>query len=254
MKHFWYLLFFKVKCHLKSEASTSYLNYGWWIMEPLLHMGVFYLVFGVLMRSGTENYVMFLLIGLTSWLWFNKSVGNSTISIFLGRYIMMQTTVPIALFPTEVVVQDLVKQVLVFALLFVYVAFAGPGISVHWVALLPVILVQLTLTLAVSFVVAMAVPFVPDLRYLVQTGLMLMMFGSGVFYSDELILPQHQRIFYMNPMANLIKNYREILIGQHWPDWMALTTILLTSLVVLAVSVLVLKRHRTTYVRLALES
>jgi lipopolysaccharide transport system permease protein len=254
MKHFWYLLFFKVKCRLKAEASTSYLNYGWWVIEPLLHMGVFYLVFGVLMSARTENFVLFLLTGLIPWLWFSKSIGNSTASIFSGRNVMMQSTVPIALFPLEVVFQDSVKQLLVFSLLFALVAVIGDGVTVHWLALLPLILVQLALISAVSFVTAMIVPFIPDMRYLVNTGLTLMMFGSGVFYSDKLISPEYHKYFYLNPMANIIRNYREILIEHHWPNWADMATILLASLVFLISCVYILKNTRTTYVRLAMES
>jgi len=55
--------------------------------------------------------------------------------------------------------------------------------SIHWIAVIPLVFVQLSFVLAVSFLVALLVPFLPDLRYLVQTGLMLLMFGSGVFYS-----------------------------------------------------------------------
>jgi len=254
MNKFWQLLFFKVKCRLKSEASTSYLNYGWWVVEPILHMAAFYFVFAVLMNGGTENFVVFLLCGLIPWLWFNKSVSNATASIRGGYSIMMQTRVPISLFPAEIVTQDLVKQLLVFVLLLLFLFLYGNTPTVHWLALAPLILVQLVLVLAVSFLVAMLEPFLPDLRYLVQTGLMLMMFGSGIFYSYDLILPEHRGMFFLNPMANLIKNYREVLMYQHWPDWVALANIFLFSIVVLGLCVLFLQKHRTTYARLVLET
>lgn len=254
MNKFWQLLFFKVKCRLKSEASTSYLNYGWWVAEPVLHMATFYFVFAVLMNSGTDNFVVFLFTGLIPWLWFNKSVSNATASIRGGYSVMMQTRVPISLFPAEIVAQDVVKQLLVFVLLLIFLVVYGASPSIHWVALVPLILVQLALVLAASFLVAMLEPFLPDLKYLVQTGLMLMMFGSGIFYSYDLILDEHKGLFFLNPMANLIKNYREVLMHQHWPDWIALANIFLFSAVVLGLCVLFLHKRRATYARLVLET
>ena len=254
MNKFWQLLFFKVKCRLKSEASTSYLNYGWWVVEPVLHMATFYFVFAVLMNSGTKDFVVFLLTGLIPWLWFNKSVSNATGSIRSGRAILMQTRVPISLFPAEVVVQDFVKQLLVFSLLIVFLLAYGMGPSIHWLAIVPLVLAQLAFVLAVSFFVAMLVPFLPDLRYLVQTGLLLMMFGSGIFYSYDLILPEHRGIFFLNPMASLIKDYREVFMHQHWPDWIALGNIFLFSIILLGLCVSFLRKHRTTYSRLVLET
>ena len=254
MNNFWHLLFFKVKCRLKSEASTSYLNYGWWIVEPLLYMATFYLVFGILMNRGGDDFVIYLLCGLIPWLWFNKSISNATNSIIGGRSIMMQTRVPISLFPAEIVAQDLVKQLMVFTLFLLFLVGYGfsPGIS--WLGLIPLIIAQLALTLATSFFVALMVPFLPDFKYLVQTGLLLMMFGSGIFYSYDLILPEHRDLFFLNPMASLIKNYREVLMHQHWPDWTTLAAIFFVSSFVLAICVFYLHRNRTTYTRLVLEN
>lgn len=254
MNNFWRLLFFTVKCRLKSEASTSYLNYGWWVVEPILHMATFYLVFGILMNQGTDNFPAFLMCGLIPWLWFNKSVSNSTGSILSGQQIMMQTKLPVSLFPAEVVLQDLVKQQVVFLLLILFLVLVGTEPSIHWLAIIPLAIVQLMLILAVSFLVALVTPFFPDLKYLVQTGLMLMMFGSGVFYSYELILPKHRAIFFTNPMAKLIDCYREALMNQQWPDWSSLAIIFSVSAVVLALCIGFLQKHRTTYTRLALEN
>ena len=254
MHKFLNLLKFKVKCRLKSEASTSYLSYGWWIAEPILYMLAFYLIFGILMNRGTENFVAFLLCGLTPWLWFNKSVNNSTNSILTGRSIMMQARVPVFLFPIEVVAQDLVKQLVVFVLLVIFLVLYGLLPDIHWLGLLPLMVVQLVLIFAVSLFVALVIPFLPDLRYLVQTGFLLMMFGSGIFYSYELILPEHRTYFFMNPMATLIKNYRAVLMENSWPDWLTLSMILLISILVAAGCLLFLSRNRTTYTRLALEN
>ena len=102
--------------------------------------------------------------------------------------------------------------------------------------------------------VAAVVPFLPDLRFVVKTGLMLMMFGSGIFYHYELILPEHRGFFFLNPMANLIRNYREVLLHQNWPDWQALGVIALLSILFLGLMVWVFHRFSSTYVRVTLES
>lgn len=251
---FWPLLFFKVRCRLKSESRTSYLNYGWWVVEPILHMAIFYLVFAILMNRGTENFVVFLLCGLIPWLWFSKSVSNSTSSISTGRNIMMQTRIPLALFPAEVVLQDAVKQLAVFILFILFILIYGLQPTVHWFAVIPIAAVQLVFTCSVAFLVSAMVPFLPDVRYLVQTALLLMMFGSGIFYRFELILPEHRSLFFMNPMANLINNYREVFLNNHWPDWTSLGYILLASCMVLALIIWIFDKFSTTYVRVVLES
>ena len=82
MFHFFNLVKFKVAANLKVEVSRYYLNWAWWVLEPAMTMMVFYVIFGIMLKQGTENYVAFLLTGITPWIWFNRSIMNSSRSIY----------------------------------------------------------------------------------------------------------------------------------------------------------------------------
>ena len=75
----------KLQFNLKAEASQNYLNYVWWLLEPALHVTVFYFIFDVLLRRGGEGFVVFLLCGQIPFLWFSRSVSNASNSIMNGR-------------------------------------------------------------------------------------------------------------------------------------------------------------------------
>lgn len=210
---FWQLIFIKVRFNLRSEAAQSYLSYAWWLLEPLLLMGVFYVVFEILLHRGTENFVVFLLCGIIPWLWFAKSVMQSGNSITAGRGLLSQTYLPKQFFPLVVIGQASVKQMFVFVLLLAVLFEYGYPRSFDWLWLFPIIFTQLLLITAVSFMVAFLVPFARDIQYLVDAVLKMGMFGSGVFYSyKDVFLPEHRECFLMNPMANLIVNYRNVLM------------------------------------------
>jgi len=49
------LIWTKTIFNLRSEVHRNYLSYGWWVLEPLLHMVVYYLVFGLLLQRGSED-------------------------------------------------------------------------------------------------------------------------------------------------------------------------------------------------------
>ena len=101
---FFRLVIVKVWFNLRTEAAQHRLSYAWWILEPVLHMGAFYLIFKILLQRGTENFVAFLLCGLVPWLWFAKSVTNSCQSIIQGKGIISQAFIPKAFFPLTAVV------------------------------------------------------------------------------------------------------------------------------------------------------
>ena len=254
LSHFLRLVFVKVWFNLRSEAAQHRLSYTWWILEPALHMGVFYLIFKVLLQRGTPDFVAFLLCGLVPWLWFAKSVSNSSQSIIQGRGIIGQAFIPKAFFPLAAVSQDTVKQSVVFLLLFLYVFATGFPLTSNWLWLLPIIITQFLLILAVSFLVAFIVPFVRDFRYLVATGLTLGMLGSGVFFSyPQVVSPQNRDLFLLNPMANLLVNYRLVLLHGETPLILSLAVISTISLAILALVFFLLRRFDNILTRSVVE-
>ena len=251
---FWQLVAVKVRLNLRSEASQSYLSYAWWVLEPLLFMIVFYIVFKILLHRGTENFVSFLLCGIIPWLWFQKSVTNAGGSIIQGKSLIGQVYLPKTFFPLVVIGQDFVKQFSVFAMLLAYLAYEGYAPNLNWWWLVPLVLTQVIFIVAVSFVFAFLIPFARDIKYLVDAGLRMMMFVSGVFYSyKDVLLPEHREIFLFNPMANFIVNYRKVLLENTVPMVTSLLVITLVSALVIALMCLVMRRFENTLTRLALE-
>jgi len=251
---FWQLVMVSVRFSLRSEASQSYLSYAWWLLEPLLQMGVFFVVFDILLHRGTEDFVAFLLCGIIPWLWFSKSVNQSGNSITRGKGLISQTYLPKPFFPLVIIGQASVKQVFVFILLFVFLFIYDYFPSNGWFWLIPVIATQLLLIVAVSFVVAFIVPFARDLQYLIDAVLKMVMFGSGIFYSyKDVFLPEHREYFLMNPIANLIVNYRRVLMEDVAPMTGSLAVISFVSIIVILLMTRLMKRHNNTLTRLALE-
>ncbi len=212
----------KAVFNLRSEIQRNYLSYAWWVLEPLLHMVVYYFVFGLLLQRGDENYLLFLLTGLIPWMWFMKVVSGSSGSILAGQNLILQVALPPVVLPLVSSLQATLKQIPVFILLFGFVWLQGYTPGLHWLALIPVIIVQALLAIAFACAIAAVIPFMRDLAYLVPSGLMFLMFLSGIFYDYRSISPDWQELFLMNPIAFLLKSYREILIDGVLPDFSVL--------------------------------
>ena len=241
----------KLKFNLKSEASKTYLGYVWWVLEPALYVGVLYLVFGTFRAKGSSDFVIFLTCGQIPFLWFSKSVSNSTMSIMGGRGLINQVQISKAFFPMLMVAQDLIKQFFVF-LLMVGVLFGyGLEFQLTWLYLPLIALAQFLLIIATALFVASITPFIPDFRYIVATGMILLMFMSGIFYDYRtVILPKHQALFLSNPMASLLDSYRRVLMRGEPPDFWALLIIAITSLAVVWLMLIFYRRMDTAYARL----
>ena len=249
--HILEVFFTKLKFNLKSETKRTHLSYIWWVLEPALYVAMFYVVFSILLNRGTNDFLVFLLCGKIPFLWFSKSVTNASNSIVAGKGLILQIAIQKPFFPLLVVAQDLVKQLFVFTLFLVFLAAYGVEYSANWLYILPVIITQLLLIIACALLASAIIPFIPDFKFLIATGMMMLMFASGIFYSYKDVLQErHQELFLMNPLANLFKNYREVLLENIAPDWMALSTISLVSLLMIIVMNAWFNKTDATYARL----
>lgn len=244
------MFYTKLIFNLRSEASKTYLSYIWWILEPLLYVAVLYVVFGIFLQRNEDNFLLFLICGQIPFLWFSKSVQNASNSIANNRSLISQAAIPKVLFPLLAISQDFVKQTIVFVFLLIILACSQIGVKDTWLFLPILIIVQFFLIGAVSFIVASIVPFLPDVRFLVSTGMMLLMFGSGIFYSyKSVILVEHQSLFLLNPIARLVKNYRDILIYGNVPEISSLTYIFMLSLLFIILACTLIWRLDGLYAR-----
>lgn len=253
-RQFWAVFSTKLWFNLRSEVARTYLGYLWWLLEPMLWVTALYVVFGIFLRLRSDDLLVFLVVGMVAYNWFGRSVSNASRSLAQERGLINQVAIQKIFFPLLSVSQDTVKQFVVFIAMFLFLLYMGVEASPAWVWVAPIAITQWLLILAVGMVCAGIVPLIPDMRFLIATLVQVGMWGSGIFYSyEDVLLERHQELFLMNPMANLIKNYRQVILGGELPDFLALAVISLSSFVVIVLMMLVFRKLDTTYARLALQ-
>ena len=67
---------------LKARYRGSALGFLWTLVNPLLLMAVYALVFGVIQKNSIPHYTYFLFVGLLPWIWFSNSVGSMRSPLF----------------------------------------------------------------------------------------------------------------------------------------------------------------------------
>ena len=99
---------------------------------------------------------------------------------------------------------------------------------------------------------AALIPFFPDLKFLVATGLQMMFFATGVFFDIDKVVGGNYRVYaYLNPMAGMLKSYRTVLLQGNWPDWIYLMWVLLFGLISSTIAVMIIRRLDHTYPKLS---
>jgi teichoic acid transport system permease protein len=215
--------------HLSSAQAwatnqNNYLGQLWAVLNPLLLVGSYYLIFGLLLktRGGTSNYIAFLTIGIFVF-------GYSASAIIAGsRAVVGQIGLVRALrFPRAVLpISVTLTQFLVNVPAMVMIPLTGEPFSPHWL-LFPVALVfQSLINLGLAFFLARVVNAARDSANLVPVGVRLARYVSGVFFS----IPHYaghglvSLVLLYQPLAVSMTTAREALMDQYpltWGSWVA---------------------------------
>ena len=244
---YFYITLYKAYSDLKAESAKLYASYLWWIIEPILQMMVYYLVFGLLFQRNKPGYVPFLLVGLVVWRWWTAIIHEGANSLVRNQHLIRQVYLPKFIFPFVAVLTQSFKFAIVFTILLAFLWMYGylPGVS--YAALPLVFLSQLLLVSGVTLVLSSLYPYMPDLRLLVETALQLLFFVSGVFFGGGDIPAEYRLYFFLNPLARLLESYREILLFNSTPDFGALALIGLLGLLLMVLGLLFLIRNDRKY-------
>ncbi|WP_448546865.1 ABC transporter permease [Thalassotalea fusca] len=252
-KHYRDIIFQKAKVQLKSEASKTYLSFLWWVIEPIIFMGIYYLVFGVILQRGTEDFVPFLLIGLVTWRWFSNTVSSCSNSINGSLSLINQINFPKVILPSITLVVVAFKFFIIFALLLCFLWWYGFSISqAYWY--LPLILfVQHCINTACANFIALLVPFIPDIKEVIRPVLRIAFYLSGVIYAVDRLPIEYQEYFEYNPMSQVIKTYRDILMYSSPPDLFELLKFLFIAAGAVVLSHLLLRKFDPVFARVLIQ-
>lgn len=250
-KNLWELVWFRAYADLKSEASRTYIGILWWILDPLMQMGIFYLVFGVGLRGTgrTENFVQFLLIGIIIWRWFATSVNFSSGAILQNRNLVLRLDIDKWVFPATLIAGNAFKFLIAFAVLVIFLMYSGMPLTWSYLQIPAVLAVQFVLICGVAFTLAALVPLLPDLRNVISHILMLMFFLSGIFYDVDEMPAKFQWVFDLNPMVHVIQANRAVMLHGESPAWPPLLLVLLLGLVLIWVGTRLMRSLNVVYAK-----
>lgn len=216
------LLFFLTWRDLKVRYAQSLLGVGWAVGQPLLMMGVFSAVLGVLARVPAPAglpYPVFVLSGLVPWIFFANAVSSAGQSVVASARLVEKVYFPRLVVPLASLAAWLPDLAISLGLLVVVALLFG--VSLSWTAVLVPVFALLAVVTAASvgvWVSALNAAY-RDVKYAVPFLLQLGMFATPVVYSSELVPERFQAVYGLNPMAGVVEGFRWALLGTPAPAW-----------------------------------
>jgi lipopolysaccharide transport system permease protein len=228
------LLYFLIWRDVKVRYKQTILGAAWAILQPLMTMVIFTVIFGKLAKMPSDGfpYPIFVYTALLPWTYFAQAIGRSSGSLVRSANLLRKVYFPRLIIPISAALSPLVDFSIAFVVLVGMMVWFG--VSPTWgILALPLLLILALLTaLSISlFLSALDVKY-RDVGHTIPFLVQLWMFASPVAYSVGLV-PENWRVLYsLNPLVGVIEGFRWALLGKESPDFgvMAVSTAIVLAL------------------------
>jgi lipopolysaccharide transport system permease protein len=234
---------------LQAKYRGSALGVLWTVANPVMLMGVYLLVFGVVWKSpfaSGDNYALFLLTGLAPWTFFAAAVQSATRSMLDNANLIRKTRFPRQLVPLSVVFAHLVSFAVMLALLLVVNFIALPRVrATEWLAI-PLAVLFVGVICGIALATASLNVLFRDIEFIVAALLVPLFFLTPILYAlTGAQLEKHRHvvevIHWLNPLSPALQAVRAPLFAGTLPRWSDALYLVVACVVALAVGALVFR-------------
>lgn len=212
-----------VKRDFKKRYNRTVLGIVWSVLSPLLMLSVMAVIFGNFFGRSIEHYVIYLFSGQIIFNYFTEATNEGMLALISNSSIFTKINVPKYLFLFSKNVSAIINFLIILFIYFFFVLLEGISFTCEFVLLIYPIVCLIIINVGIGLILSALYIFFRDIQYLYRIFTQVVMYGSAIFYSID-ILPQHlQMLFYCNPVFVCITYFRSIVLHNTVPDlWLHL--------------------------------
>jgi lipopolysaccharide transport system permease protein len=214
-----------------ARYAGSFLGVLWTQLYPLLLLGVYSFVFSVIFTNSIPNFPLFLFVGIAIWSFFSNAIQLATGSVIANASLIAKIGFPRELVTISVVLVAFLDLAMSHFILLLGALFYGVTPAWSWLAL-PVLLgILVLLCIGLGLALATAAVYLRDVRFFTEVGVLLLMFLTPVFYSQDSVPAQFAWLLRVNPLATVISAYRQAFLYGQWPGASTWGTLVLVAVI-----------------------
>jgi lipopolysaccharide transport system permease protein len=233
---------------VKVRYKQSMLGIAWAVLQPLLLMLVYTIIFSVVTKMPSEGapYAVFVYAALLPWTFFSTSITTASTSLVAHNNLITKVYFPREILPLTYVLAALfdfaMASIVLVVLLAVYKVSIGAGI----VLVLPLMAIAVLFSLAMAlFLSAFQVRF-RDIGIAMALIMQLWMYATPVVYPLSVVPQRFRWLYSLNPMAGVVENFRQVVLQHGHVDVAVLLPGLVVSCLLLPTAYLYFKTAETT--------
>jgi len=216
------LLLFLVWRDIKVQYAQTALGAAWAVLQPLLTMLIFTVIFGRLAKIPSDGvpYSVFTLAALIPWMYFSNAFSTASSSLVTSANLITKVYFPRLIIPIVSVLSGLVNFAVSCVVLALMMAWYHVSPSVLALPMIPV-LILITILTATGVGCWLAAIYIQyrDVRHIVPFIVQIWMYVSPVVYPLSLVPERYRTLYALNPMAGIIQTFRVVLLRTGSVPW-----------------------------------
>ncbi len=203
---------------LKVRYATSFLGYLWSVLDPLVMSAIYWFVFTQVFHRtvGEEPYIVFLIVALLPWVWFNTSVSDFTRAFRKDSRLVRSTAIPRSIWVNRIVLSKGIEFLFSMPVLVLFAVFSGATVSWSLLWFPVAVLLQVVLLVGLGLLVAPLCVLYADLERTTALILRALFYASPVIYSFDDLPAPFDAIGAFNPLAGIFTLYRVGFFPELW--------------------------------------
>ena len=241
----WFLIWRDIKVRYK-QAS---LGIAWAVIQPVMTMLVFTLIFGRLAQLPSDGlpYPVFTFTALLPWQLFSGALTGSANSVVNSASLISKVYFPRLVIPIASVMATLVDFSISFGVLLGLMAWYGISLRLAVVVLPLLVMLALAIALAVGLWASALNVRYRDVRHVMPFVVQFWLLASPVAYSTSLITsPTWRAVYSLNPMVGVIEGFRWAVLGSTPPSVLVVPSIFVTG-ILLATGLFFFRRTEASF-------
>ena len=204
---------------MRVQYKHSFMGFTWSLLNPLMHLLVFYFIFRVVLTLDVQRFSSHVFIGLLVWNWLQGGLTQAANAITGNRELVRRPGFNLAVLPIVTNITHMLDFIFSLPVLLVILLIEDARFGSQLLALPVLMGLQFLLLLGFSYLVASTNVLFRDTQHLLSVILRLFFFLTPIFYEASMLPDRFRTLYRVNPMVALVEAYRAVLMGDRLLDW-----------------------------------
>ncbi len=251
VKKYYKYAVYSAKAELKSEVANSYLNWVWWLLDPICFMLIYTFIVEIVFKTSEPYFPVFVFIGLTTWTFFKQMISGSVKLVSSNRSIVTKVYIPKYILLLSKSFKYLFKMMISFSLVIVLMLIFNVPFTIQILWFIPILIVLYVVSFGLGSILIHFGIYVEDLFNVVNIVLKLMFYLSGIFYNirTRVPAPYNGILLRVNPAAFIMDEFRKILIDGKMPSLAGLSFWLFVGIILTMIGVKIIHKYENSYAK-----